>query len=142
MLSNVDIQAAIKDRLNELQMGADEVLVRLADQARFDPLQFVCKYELNDGQRVRQYVGIDLDALKAAGLGGVVKGIKYDRSGRLVVEFHDSQAAQQLIGQHHKLFTQKHQVDVPQLEPLPEMLSRLLDQVYGPAPEGNDAGVD
>lgn len=125
LLSNVDIQAAIKARLAEMTMQADEVLARLTATARFDPLRFLIIAGESD------QVGIDLEAIRAAGLGGVVKKISYDRWGQLVVEFHDSQAAQQLLGQHHKLFTQRHEVEAPQLEPLPEALRQLAAKVYG-----------
>lgn len=37
LLTNADIQAHIKERLTEITMGADEVLQRLANIARFDP---------------------------------------------------------------------------------------------------------
>lgn len=132
LLSNVDIQAAIKARLEEMKMQADEVLVRLADTARFDPLRFVSI--TGDGERV----AIDLEQIREANLGHVVKGIKYDKWGQLIVEFHDSQAAQRLIGQHHKLFTQRHKVDIPELEPLPELLERLASQVYGNSDDPGD----
>jgi hypothetical protein len=128
LLSNVDIQAAIKARLDEMKMGADEVLVGLAEQARFDPLRFMTAAENPEGG---QWVYIDLAAIKAAGLGQVVKKISYDKNERLVVEFHDAQRARQLIGQHHKLFTQRHELDMPELAPLPELLSQLIDKVYG-----------
>jgi phage terminase small subunit len=104
LLANVSIQAAIEARINELQMGADEVLVRLAEQARFDPLQFVT---IDPEHTDKVYV--DLAALKKAGLGAIVKKIAYDKFGNLVVEFHDSQAAQRLIGQHHRLFAMRNE---------------------------------
>lgn len=123
LLADVSIQAAIKERLDEITMSASEVLVRLAQQARFDPLHFAV---INEDK-----VYIDLEALKKAGLGGIVKKISYDKFGSLVVEFHDAQDALKLIGQHHKLFTQQHEHDVPALAPLLEILSQQVKQVYG-----------
>ncbi|MBN1991345.1 MAG: terminase small subunit [Anaerolineae bacterium] len=123
LLSNVDIKEAIQARLEEMKLTADEVLVRLADTARFDVLSFAT---LDGGQ-----VGIDLKKIHEAGLGHVVKKISYDTEGRLVVEFYDSLKAQQLVGQHHKLFTQRHQLDAPELAPLPEVLRELIGKVYG-----------
>lgn len=100
LLVHVGIQAAIRERLNELQMGADEVLIRLGQQARFDPLRFAT---IND----EGLTAIDLAALREAGLGCLVKKISYDKSGNQVVEFHDGQAALRLIGQHHRLFVMR-----------------------------------
>jgi phage terminase small subunit len=128
LLVNVGIKAAIERRLAEMKMDADEVLIRLAETARFDPLQFM---EVNETDAGEQLVYIDLVAIKKAGLGSVVKKISYDKYGRMVVEFHDSQAAQRLIGQHHKLFTQRHEVESPQLAPLPDILKDLIGKVYG-----------
>jgi hypothetical protein len=133
LLANVSIAAAIEARLAELKMGSDEVLVRLAEQARFDPLRFVTFSETGLAR-------IDLVALREAGLGALVKKIGYDKWGNQVVEFHDAQAAQRLIGQHHKLFTQRHEVELPQLAPLPDVLKDLIGQVYGAA--NNENGGD
>jgi hypothetical protein len=104
LLVNVSIQQAIETRLSELKMGADEVLIRLAEQARFDPLEFVTLSEEHP-----EKVYVDLAALKKAGLGSIVKKIAYDKFGNLVVEFHDAQAAQRLIGQHHRLFAMRNE---------------------------------
>jgi hypothetical protein len=124
LLVHVGIQAAIKARLAEMHLSADEVLTKLGQTARFDPLQFLDFNELGE-------VNIDLAAIRNAGLGGVVRKIAYDKNGRLAVEFHDSQAAQKLIGQHHKLFTQRHEVETPDLAPLPDLLKDLIAKVYG-----------
>lgn len=104
LLVNVSIQQAIESRLSELKMGADEVLIRLAEQARFDPLQFVAI-----DQEHPEKVYVDLAKLKRAGMGAIVKKIAYDKFGNLVVEFHDAQAAQRLIGQHHRLFAMRNE---------------------------------
>jgi hypothetical protein len=106
LLSNVDIRAAIKVRLEEITLSADEVLVRLAEQARFDPLRFV---DTGKSDEVKiDLVKIDLVKIREAGLGSCVKKIAYDRHGYLVVEFHDSQAALRLIGQHRGLFANRN----------------------------------
>jgi phage terminase small subunit len=123
LLSNDNIQAVISARLDELKMHADEVMLRLADNARFDPLEFA----ILDGE----YVYIDLESLKSANLGHLVKKIYYDKLGHLTVEFHNTQRALELIGQHHKLFTQKHEVEIPDLPPLTESLEKLADRIYG-----------
>lgn len=131
LLTYVDIQAAIKARLDELKMSADEVLTRLADQARFNPLRFTVIHDAGDDHAPREIVGINLAAIEAAGLGSCVKKISYDRNGLMVVEFYDGQAALRLIGQHHKLFTQVQELRTPDLRPLPEALRELANKVYG-----------
>lgn len=124
LLSNVVIQAAIKARLAEKAMAADEVLARLADVARGSLAEFVhvdeegkVKLDLSDESRLH-----------------LLKKVKLDGDG-LQIELYSKLEALRLIGQHHKLFTQMHELDVPQLEPLPELLRRMVDQVYG---EGGD----
>lgn len=149
LLSNVDIQAAIEARIGQVAMQANEVLLRLANHARFDPLEFA---QIGLGP-AGGYAAVDLNAIRAAGLGNVVKKIFYDKHNNLTVEFHDGQAALKLIGQHHKLFTQRHEIDVPELAPLPELLAQMVAKVYGgkeevpvgEAPEGseaNESGTD
>lgn len=94
LLDNVEIQALIQERLREKAMSADEVMTRLAEQARAEQ----SAYRLPDGR-------VDLDRLLAEGKGHLVKNTRWDRRGNLVVEFHDAQAALALIGKHHKQFT-------------------------------------
>ena len=94
MLSNVDIQAAIQARLDELKMSADEVLLRLADQARSSLADFVHLAE--DGQ-------IKISLAKADKL-HLIRKISLTAEGGLQIELYDSQSALKLIGQHHRLF--------------------------------------
>ncbi len=94
LLLDVGIQALIQQRLREKAMSADEVLTRLAEQARAEH----AAYLLADGS-------VDLDRLLADGKGHLVKGMRWDRAGNLIVEFYDAQSALALIGRHYKLFT-------------------------------------
>lgn len=93
LLSIVDVQAHIQRRIREKAMGADEVLLRLGEQARGE----VAGYLTADGE-------VDLERLLADGKGHLVKGTKRDRRGHLIVEFYDAQAALALLGRHHRLF--------------------------------------
>ncbi len=116
------IQAAITERMKTISMRADEAIYRLTEQARINPAEFYLydKIELKDknGNPVRdskgapvvclQPVAIDWELVQARG--HMVKGIKYDRHGRPILEFHDAQAALTLIGRHEKLFTD--QIDI------------------------------
>lgn len=101
LLTNVDVQAYIAQRLKEKAMTADEVLQRLGDQARAP----YAPYITDDGT-------VDLGGLLSAGLGHLIKSTKRDRWGAVTVEFYDAQAALTLIGRHHALFTDKVEQDV------------------------------
>jgi phage terminase small subunit len=83
---------AISARMQEKAMGADEVLRRLAEQARAE----YSAYLTQDGT-------VDFARLIADGKGHLVKGIKDTAQGRNI-EFHDAQTALLHIGKHHKLF--------------------------------------
>lgn len=75
-------------------MGADEVLIRLSEMARADISEFI-----ND------YGGIDWDKVRAQGY--LVKKVRHNQGKNSEVELHDALSALQLIGKHHKLFTEK-----------------------------------
>jgi phage terminase small subunit len=93
------VAEAIAARMQEKAMGADEVLRRLAEQARAE----YSAYLTANGT-------VDFARLIADGKGHLVKGIKDTAQGRNI-EFHDAQAALVQIGKHHKLFTDKVEVE-------------------------------
>jgi phage terminase small subunit len=95
LLSFVDIQAEIERRITEKAMGADEVLLRLAEQARCEYSDYID----SDG-------AVDLGRLKADGKMHLVKGIRETRHGQ-IVEFHDGQTALVHLGRHHGLFVDR-----------------------------------
>lgn len=98
-LRNPKIRRVIKELVSANAMAANEVLARLADTARFDPSDYFVKK--------RSKIFVDLDKIKADGLGHIIKEISYDRHGHLVVKFDDRQAALLNIGRAHGLFTEK-----------------------------------
>ena len=101
-LTKPNISAEIGKRLRERAMSADEVLARLKEQASADQSEF---YE-SDG---RNGAFVNLEKLVEAGKGHLIKSINRDgKTGRITkVEFYDSQSALELLGRHHKLFTDK-----------------------------------
>lgn len=92
-LTKPDIASEIQQRIAERTMGADEVLVRLSEQARAEYSQ----YFMPNGT-------VDLAKLIADGKAHLIKKVKETQWG-LQVEFYDAHAAKELIGKHHKLFT-------------------------------------
>ena len=97
LLVDVRIQAAIQQRLNELKMGADEVLIRLSEMARADISEFIAPSGAIDWTKVREQ-------------GYLVKKVRHNSGKNSEIELYDAQSALQLIGKHHKLFTESIEV--------------------------------
>ena len=93
LLQNTTIMAEIQRRIEEMTMGADEALMRLTEQAR----AAYSAYILPRGT-------INLETMVTDGKAHLIKKIKETKYGR-EVEFYDAQAALQLIGKHHGLFS-------------------------------------
>lgn len=91
-LTKPEIAEEIARRVSDKAMTADEVLIRLAEQARSEQSRYLTSE------------GINLEMLIADGRAHLVKGIKETKYGR-EIEFYDAQAALVHIGKHHKLFT-------------------------------------
>jgi phage terminase small subunit len=116
-LTKPDILEAIQDRLADLRMSADEVLVRLTSHARGTADDFVSIYEspLHDitgkpiqdregREIVRYFPSLDLEKARQRGMLHLVKKVSYTAHGPSV-ELYDAQAALALLGKHHKLCT-------------------------------------
>lgn len=108
------IAEAVEARLKEMAMGADEVLARLAEQARGDIRMFL---DIAPGQPAQEgapaepsgaLCGFDFGPGKPLHL---LKKITLSDRGNISVEMYDAQAALQLIGRHLKLFTDRIEVD-------------------------------
>jgi len=107
------IDATLKARA----MTPEQVVDRLSEQA----LAGYAEYINDDGE-------VDLAAMRAAGKMHLVKGSKYDRQGRTMVEFYDAQTSLVHMGKHYKLFTEQTAFDgVLRIEGL----EQLLDRIYG-----------
>lgn len=115
-LTKPDIQEYIAARLTELKMGADEVLTRLSDQARGSIAVFIDVSDPDDTIETAEnmdeahaaHIGWRLNLAKAkkAGKLHLIKRLKSGQWGP-EIELYDAQAAQALLGKHHKLFTDK-----------------------------------
>lgn len=106
LLKNDVIQEIVQERIREKAMSADEVLVHLADVARFDPGLIFGKVGI-----------IDWDQAKRDSLTRFVKKVEWSTTG-LKVEFHDRMEALELLGKHHRLFAERHEFSGPGGEPL------------------------
>lgn len=98
-LRKLEIAEAISQRLSEKAMSADEVLMRLAEQARAEYSDAI------DGDGT-----VDIAKLVSTNRAHLIKSIKFTESGKKNVEFYDAQSALQIIGKHHKLFTDKQEI--------------------------------
>lgn len=110
LLKNPKVLAAIEKRMAELKMGADEVLMGLTEHARGSMADFL-------GVDKNGRATIDLKQATERGKLHLLKKIKITRKTGKITEFtteielYDAQAAFVQLGRHHKLFTEKVQVD-------------------------------
>lgn len=130
LLSNVSIQTAVTQRLKEKTMTTDEVLTRLANQARSDigvffkiaerwtenpaPSEEVIdeSIEFDDkGFQHTQYkvraVVLDVDKLLDPHYSYLVKKFADTPRNGLTIELHDAQSALELIGRNQGMFKDK-----------------------------------
>ena len=91
------IAEKIAQRIKEKSMTADEVLLRLAEQARGD----ISKFLTSTG-------AIDWDAVRAKG--HLVKSITHTKGNRSRIDIHDAQSALALLGKHLRLFIERREL--------------------------------
>lgn len=125
LLRKPQVEEYLSQRIAERAMGADEVLDRLGEHARVDIGMF---YDPATNT-------VDMRRAKQAGATRLIKKIKQTVRAKddeetiyTEVELVDGQAALQLLGRHHKLFT-----DVTENTTKINIQGKeaLLDRVYG-----------
>lgn len=94
LLKNVEVQRAIEERIAELKMSTDEILLRLADQARGSMADFI--EATIDGGFI-----LDLDKAEDAGKLHLIKSIAETKHG-VRIELYNAQAALEILLQHAK----------------------------------------
>ena len=99
-----EVEEAIKQRLSEKAMSADEVLMRLGDQARGTIEDFLIVDE--EGWK------IDLQKAMLAEKLGLIKSLWIDSNGNPRLELHDQQRALELLAKYHGLFSDATNVNV------------------------------
>ena len=135
-LTKPDIQALIQDRLNEMTISANKVLLLLSDQALASIEPFV--KITDDG-----FISFDFSQPGALENMHLIKKIKSKRSRRVEgrgdkvevweyeiveVELLDAQRALEFLGRHLGLFDNK---SIQNFKPNIEDYEKLLDKVYG-----------
>ena len=95
------IVAAIDEYFYKHEMPAAEVVARLSQQARAEYAAYIGA----DGL-------IDLAAMKRDKRLHLVKGIKWTRDGRMIVEFYDAYQALVDIGRYYGLFKDNLKLDI------------------------------
>jgi len=115
-LKKPKIAARIKERLRETAMTADEVLMRLSEQARGMYAQYITP----EG-------GVDVAQMVEDGKAHLIKRMRDTKYG-MDIEFYDSQRALQLIGEAHDMFKGRvdtYDIDMTKLST--EQLKRIAD---------------
>ena len=111
-LNKPAIAAEIEARISELTMDANEVLIRLGEQARASMEDFV---DIDDsGSGVFR---LNLYKAQRRGKLHLIKSLTPTPNGYRL-ELHDSHAALVDIGRHLKLFTDKHELTGADGEPI------------------------
>ena len=126
MLTEANVQAAIAERLTELKMGADEVLVRLSEHARGSIAPFMRISP--DGE----LHGFDLSDDRPLNLLHKVtitkRTVKELTEEKVSIELYDAQAALALIGKHHGLFVEKIDISHQEIEKFLDTLKNNLSE--------------
>jgi phage terminase large subunit len=113
-LRNVNIRALIDQRIKEKAMGADELLARLADEARASIADFADVVD----RPVYNRAGIESGSVEAVSLnwvairrkGHLIKSIKSTKYGP-EIELYDGQAAKVHLGRHLRMFNEQPDPD-------------------------------
>lgn len=137
-LTKPNIRTYIDQRLADLTMPAEEVLLRLTQQAKgadiTDFATMEATYEKDDKGEVYlsgYTLKIDLDKIQESGLGHLIRKISQNNSG-ITIEWHNPQKALELLGKYHNLFTDKVEVDLSDdMKEHIEHFKKLTGQIYG-----------
>jgi phage terminase small subunit len=132
LLSFVEVQDLIGKRIAEVAMSADEVLLRLAGQARGSMESFLTIGENGS-------VKIDLAKAQALGCLHLVKGLTEAEFG-FKLDLYDAQSALVQLGKGHGLFTDRHEHSGPAGGPIE--IIEVVGEDSAPAGAPSGAAVD
>lgn len=125
-LKKPEIAQAIQQRIEEIKMSADEVLMRLADQARGIPNRYYTDYG-----------DLDMKAIVRDNKTHLIKKITRTQYGRNI-EAYDSQAALDKIARALGLYSDN---DGSTLNVNIMGLDRMLEKVYDDDRDSSDTGT-
>lgn len=118
LLKNVEIAAAVRQGLADRAMSADEVLARLAEQARGTMDDF-----LDDAG------DIDLTRARERGKLHLLKSRSATKEGERI-ELYSAQAALELLAKHHGLLVDRTELTGKDGAPLFPDFERALEKTY------------
>lgn len=105
LLKTPAVREALRIRMGELAMSAEEVLYRLTEQAESSMADFL-------SITLGKAPSIDLGKAMEAGKLHLIKKITFDKFGNVAgIELHDAQSALVQLGRYHKLFVDRFELD-------------------------------
>ena len=140
LLTKTDISAAIKQKIAEKAMKADEVLEKLTEIARGDMGNFMDISSMS--------YQLDLNKANELGLTKLIRKVKQrtitsvaqdgteEETNHIEIELLDQLRALELLGKYHKLFVERTEVTGEDGKPLvdEEKLAKVLAKIYGDKP--------
>ena len=111
-----EVRAAIDERMRELAIGPEEILLRLSEQARGNMAEFI---QVLEGGGFR----IDLSEAEKSGRLRLVKKAGFDQKGRPSLELYDAQAALLALAKRYHLFPDRQELSGPDGKPIPVGIS-------------------
>lgn len=122
LLRNAEIAEAIRQHLQAKAMSAEEVVMRLAEQARGSIEDFV---DVQEG--IPNGVFLNFEKAKRNGKLHLIKKLKYNAQGYPEIELHDSQAALTTLLKHHD-----RGPDGSEDDPINHVIRRITEVRPGP----------
>lgn len=135
LLTKANVKAAIEERIKELTMSADEVLIRLSEQGRGDIGKFI---GLKEGEIANHPQSHLIHNFKRT----VTTGRNDFKEEKIEIELYNSQAALTHLWKHHQIANNKptENIDVTDAK---ERLAQLLARQSGRGePDGDIGGTE
>lgn len=101
------IRKLIAQRMAEISMQTEEVILRLTQQARGSIGDFVVEQQYIDPVTQKPVQKLVIDMNKVKRLGHLIKKFSYDPQGQPRIEMYDAQNALALIGRIYGMFVDK-----------------------------------
>lgn len=127
LLTFDDIREEIQTRIEENAMSADEILARLAEQARGE-----------HGEYINTMGGVDIAGLVEDGKAHLIKSVRDTKWGQRF-EFYDAQRALELLGKTLGMFVDRKEISGPSGGPVP--VRYINDWRKNPRPSDSPSGT-